>query len=87
MMARIMGVEAEHRVLGRAISGLAPANNLTLEATAYACTSDVGKALSPFITGQGFPGGATAAIKVPSSAQIAAVVGRYGTHLVRTYVM
>ncbi len=85
--ARIMGVEAEHRALGRAIGGIAPANDLTLESVPYACAGDVGKALTPFITGHGLPGGATAAIKVPTRAQIARVVGTYGTRLVRTYVM
>ncbi len=85
--ARIMGVEAEHRALGRAIGGIAPANDLTLESVPYACAGDVGKALAPFVTGHGLPGGATAAIKVPTKAQIAHVVGTYGTRLVRTYVM
>jgi len=84
--ARIMGVEAEHRVLGRGISGIAPANNLTLESVPFACASDVGKALRPFITGHGLPRGSTA-IKVPTKAQIAGVVGTYGTRIVRMYVM
>jgi len=87
LTARIMGVEAEHRALGRGIAGIAPANDLTLESVPFACAGDVGKALRPFITGQGLPGGSTAAIKIPSRAQIARVVGTYGTRLVRTYVM
>jgi len=84
--ARIMGVEAEHRALGRGISGIAPANNLTLESVPFACAGDVGKVLRPFITGHDLPDGSTT-IKVPTKAQIARVVGTYGTRLVRTYVM
>ena len=83
-MARIMGVEAEHRALGRAIAGVTPANNLTIEATPYACVGDVGVALRPFVTGHGFSG-ATRAISVPTAAQIARVVGPYGTRLVKTF--
>jgi len=84
--ARIMGVEAEHRALGRGIAGIAPANNVTLEAVPFACAGDVGNALSPFITGSGLPGGPTAAIGVPTAAQIAHVVGTYGTRLVRKFL-
>ncbi len=85
-MARIMGVEAEHRALGRAIAGVTPANDVTLERVPYACVSDVGVALRPFITGQGFRGGATRAIPVPTAAQVARIVGAYGTRLVRSFI-
>ncbi len=85
-MARIMGVEAEHRALGRAIAGVTPANDVTLERVPYACVSDVGSALRPFITGQGFRGGATRAIPVPTAAQVARIVGAYGTRLVRSFI-
>ncbi len=85
-MARIMGVEAEHRALGRAIAGVTPANDVTLERVPYACVSDVGSALHPFVTGQGFRGGATRAIPVPTAAQVSRIVGAYGTRLVRSFI-
>ena len=85
-MARIMGVEAEHRALVRAIGGATPANNVTLERVPYACMSDVGVALQPFVTGHGFRGGATRAMSVPTAAQAARIVGPYGTRLVRSFL-
>jgi len=85
-MARIMGVEAEHRALGRAIGGVTQANDVTLERVPYACVSDVGVALQPFVTGHGFRGGATRAIPVPTAAQVARIVGAYGTRLVRSFL-
>jgi len=85
-MARIMGVEAEHRALVRAIAGVTPANNVTLERVPYACVSDVGVALQPFVTGHGFRGGATHAMSVPTAAQAARIVGPYGTRLVRSFL-
>ncbi len=54
--ASIMGVESEHRVLGRVIGGMDPANNLNYEQTAgltsvYNGASSAVAALTPFITG------------------------------------
>jgi len=42
LAAQIMGVEAEHRVLGRVIGGALPANDITLERVPFACGLDAG---------------------------------------------
>ena len=60
--ASIMGIEAEHRVLGRVISGTDPANNLNYESTdglnaVYNGPHSAVAALTPFLqpsTGPGF---------------------------------
>lgn len=80
--ARVMGVEAEHRTLGRVIAGRAPANNLVLEATAFAGLNDVRVMLQPFLTGRRFRAGSTPPLKVPTATQTAAVIGTYATHTV-----
>ena len=86
LAGEIMGVEAEHRALGRVIAGVDPANNLTLEKTPFTAVSQAGTALAPFLTGKGFAGGATKAIALPTSAQTTRVIGKYGTHTVSTFL-
>ena len=86
LAAQIMGVEAEHRVLGRVIGGALPANDITLERVPFACGSDVAAALVPYIFGKGFPSGATTPIAMPSSAQVARAVGRYRTRIVTRFL-
>ena len=59
--ASIMGVEAEHRVLGRVISGTDPANNLNYESTdglnaVYTGPHSAVAALTPFLTSSTGPG-------------------------------
>jgi hypothetical protein len=59
--ASIMGVEAEHRVLGRVISGTDPANNLNYESTdglnaVYNGSHSAVAALTPFLTSSTGPG-------------------------------
>lgn len=59
--ASIMGVEAEHRVLGRVISGTDPANNLNYESTdglnaVYNGAHSAVAALTPFLTSSTGPG-------------------------------
>lgn len=59
--ASIMGVEAEHRVLGRVISGTDPANNLNYESTdglnaVYNGPHSAVAALTPFLTSSTGPG-------------------------------
>jgi len=59
--ASIMGVEAEHRVLGRVISSTNPANNLNYESTdglnaVYNGSHSAVAALTPFLTSSTGPG-------------------------------
>ncbi len=75
LAARFLGVECEHRALYRVIAGDDPADNVTLEVASFACIGDAVQALTPFLTGNGFPAGATAAIPLPEPAHIARVVG------------
>lgn len=83
--ANIVGVESEHRALGRVIADAEPSNNLTLEGMPFACIGDAATALKPFLTGAGFPHGATAAIALPGAAQVARVIGKERTHILGGY--
>ncbi len=82
--SQIMGVEAEHRMMGRVIGAARPANNLTLQRAPYASVGDVDETLRPFMTGRGFTGG-TMAIAVPTAAQADRVIGRYHTRVVTSF--
>jgi hypothetical protein len=86
LTARIAGVEAEHRMLGRLIADLTPANNLTLERMPFAHVSDAAPALRPFLTGVGFAQGAIGPLALPTPAQTTHLVGKYGTLLVRQFL-
>jgi hypothetical protein len=86
LTAGIAGIEAEHRMLGRLLTGLKPANNLTLEREPFACVSAAAPALQPFLTGTGFAQGAIGPIELPTTAQTAHLVGKYGTLLVRRFL-
>jgi hypothetical protein len=86
LTARITGVEAEHRMLGRLLAGLTPANNLTLEQEPFACVSDAAPVLQPFLTGRGFAQGAIGPLALPTPAQTTHLVGKYGTLLVRRFL-
>jgi len=79
---QIMGVEAEHRMLGRVIGAARPANNLTLERAPYASVSGASEVLRPFVTGRGMAAGKTLAVAVPTAAQANRVIGRNQTHFV-----
>ena len=68
--ARILGTEAQHRVLGRMVAGDAPSDNLALEVVSFSCVGQLGTVLRPYITGSGRPAGATRAISVPSPCQL-----------------
>lgn len=50
LAARILGIEAEHRVLGRDIAGASPPNNLCLERVPFVCVSEAADALAPFLS-------------------------------------
>jgi hypothetical protein len=86
LAAGIAGIEAEHRMLGRQLAGLKPANNLTLEREPFACVGDAASTLRPFLTGKGFAQGAIGPLALPSAAQTAHLVGKYGTLLVRRFL-
>ena len=86
LAAGITGIEAEHRMLGRLLAGLTPANNLTLEREPFACVSDAAPTLQPFLTGTGFAQGADGPLALPTPAQTAHLVGKYGTLLVRQFL-
>jgi hypothetical protein len=83
--AGLGGVQAEHRMLGRDISGLLPANNQALEAQPFASVAGARGALEPFVTGRGWRG-PVRATPVPTAAQAMRVVGKYHTHTVRMYL-
>jgi hypothetical protein len=86
LAAGIAGIEAEHRMLGRLLAGLKPANNLTLERQPFACVSDAASTLQPFLTGTGFAQGAIGPLALPTPAQTTHLVGKYGTLLVRRFL-
>ncbi len=66
--AQIMGVEAEHRALGRVASGTNPPNNLILEYAEFGSVSDAVPALLPFVQG----GSGFAAYSFPTGTQVQA---------------
>jgi hypothetical protein len=72
--ARILGVEAEHRVLSRDIIGKELPNNLCLEPDVFECVSDVKPALQPFLDGSQ---GHTLKKTMPSDREIAKAVGKF----------
>lgn len=84
----IMGVEAEHRTLGRILAGVLPPNNLTLESAGFTCAGDAHVALNPFLTGRRylFAPDATTATALPSRAHIARLVGKYSTRRLRRFL-
>lgn len=76
LSARFLGVECEHRALYRVIAGDDPADNVTLEVADFGCVADAATVLRPFLTGHGFPGGATRAVSLPSPERVARAVGK-----------
>jgi hypothetical protein len=84
LAAQIAGIESEHRMLARAIGDVRPANNLTLAPYPFATVAEGAAALQPFLTGRGIEG-PRRALPVPSAAQAARVIGKYGTRRVRWF--
>jgi hypothetical protein len=82
----VLGVESEHRMLSRVIADVDPANNLTIEDAPFAALTDADGALRPFLTGKGVAGGAARAVALPTGAQTARVIGKYGTHVVTSFL-
>ena len=76
---QILGVEAEHRVLGRVISGQTLPNNLALARASFTCLSDAVAALQPFIAGDAQ---STQPQTRPTEAEINGAVNRFGCALV-----
>jgi hypothetical protein len=72
---RILAVECQHRALYRVISEDDPADNVTVEVADFSCVADAATVLKPFLTGQGFPGGAGPAVPLPTAAQTAVAIG------------
>ncbi len=66
LSARILGVESEHRVLGRDFAGVSPPNNLLLEKAPFTCVSEAATALAPFLS----DGPNRNAFNMPTDAQI-----------------
>lgn len=85
LAAGMGGVQSEHRMLGRAIAGLLPANNRALEEQPFGSVEAARGALQPFVTGVGWPG-ATRAVAVPTAAAAARVVGKYRTRRIQTFL-
>ncbi|HVC81455.1 MAG TPA: ferritin-like domain-containing protein [Chloroflexota bacterium] len=75
LAGQILGVESEHRALGRVVAGDDPANNVTLEVASFTAVGQAGAALAPYLTGKGFTGGVTSFIPLPTQAQIITAVG------------
>jgi hypothetical protein len=75
LAGQILGVESEHRALGRVVAGDDPANNVTLEVVSFTAVGQAGAALAPYLTGKGFTGGVTSFIPLPTQAQITTTVG------------
>ncbi len=86
--AEIMGVESEHRTLGRSIAKVSPPNDRALVAVPSACIGGLDPLLHPFLTGQDNRSGRAAlrAVAIPNAARTAQVVGRYGTRRVRRFL-
>jgi hypothetical protein len=68
LASRILGVEAEHRALGRDVAGKRVPNNLCLERAPFTCVSEAAEALAPFLS----EGAGRVAFKMPTDAQIEA---------------
>jgi hypothetical protein len=79
--AQILGVEAEHRVLGRVMSGEPLPHDRTLAIARYACLSEALTELTPFATGDGQ---FSHSVVVPSAPAIDAAVAEFGCTSVPT---
>lgn len=68
LASQILGIEAEHRVLGREVAGKRVPNDLCLEKVPFTCVSEAADALGPFLQ----PGPGRFALALPTDAQISA---------------
>ncbi len=87
--AQIMGVESEHRTLGRVIGHITPANNHTLETAPFSEVDEAMREIAPFLTGRNylFASGATRIMAAPSRDEVARIVGAHGTRLVPLFAL
>ncbi len=86
--AALMGVEAEHRALGRVIAAIRPANNLTLEQEPFAGLDALRAALDPFLTGRRYLFASdTVRAALPAPAQTVRVIGGHGTRQVHNFLL
>jgi hypothetical protein len=81
---QFLGTEAEHRALGRVTGNVNPPNNLILEAAPFECVGSLTNAsgtavgaLLPFVTGSGFPQGATGPYALPDPSQVKSAASPY----------
>lgn len=72
---QILGVESEHRVLGRVLQGQKLPHNRCLAQNTYQCVSEAGIALDPFIAGSA---AFTLEKAYPTSSEIDQAVDRFG---------
>lgn len=68
LASRILGVEAEHRALGRDVAGKRVPNDLCLERAPFTCVSEAADALAPFLS----DGPGRTAFRMPTDTQIEA---------------
>jgi hypothetical protein len=73
--AQILGVEAEHRILGRIMGGEPKPHDLCMERARYGCLNDAGPELTTFL--QGSPGSMHQAA-LPDEAAIDAAIDQFG---------
>lgn len=82
LAGEILGVESEHRVLGKQIltdfTSLLVPNNLYMEKADGTSVATVAKALIPFLSANQFNGSSTGPYALPSQSQISAAVGANG---------
>lgn len=72
---QILGVEAEHRILGRIIADQSPPNDRVLQRASFTCLADAATTLAPFLQGNATH---TLTAPLPSVEQITTAVDRFG---------
>lgn len=75
LAGRILGVEAEHRVLARTVNGKNPPNDVCIEAVPTFDFNDILRSLLPFTMPNQFGGRSTGPVIFPSEATVRALVG------------
>ncbi len=80
-VGQILGVEAEHRILGRIIAGKDPPNDLCMEVARYACLADAQAAIAPFLTSSP---ASPREVAMPTLAQMTTAIDAFGCAAVPT---
>ena len=73
--AQILGVESEHRILGRIMGGQPKPHDLCMERARYACLSDAGPEMAVFLQASA---GRSHQASLPSEAAINTAIDRFG---------